>query len=129
MTLGACVRRHQSSNVLVPALRTVGNIVTGDDVQTQVIISCGALTCLLHLLKTAQKKSIKKEACWTISNITAGTKDQIQAVIDAGSPGYHPCSWPSPCEPLFMQKDKAAQTVTTAAPALSAAKTAACHTV
>jgi hypothetical protein len=71
--------------VLVPALRTVGNIVTGDDMQTQVIISCGALTCLLHLLKTAQKKSIKKEACWTISNITAGTKDQIQAVIDAGA--------------------------------------------
>ena len=71
--------------MLVPALRTVGNIVTGDDMQTQVIISCGALTCLLHLLKTAQKKSIKKEACWTISNITAGTKDQIQAVIDAGA--------------------------------------------
>ena len=71
--------------MLVPALRTVGNIVTGDDMQTQVIISCGALTCLLHLLKTAQKKSIKKEACWTISNITAGTKEQIQAVIDAGA--------------------------------------------
>ena len=71
--------------MLVPALRTVGNIVTGDDMQTQVIIGCGALTCLLHLLKTAQKKSIKKEACWTISNITAGTKEQIQAVIDAGT--------------------------------------------
>ena len=71
--------------MLVPALRTVGNIVTGDDMQTQVIIGCGALTCLLHLLKTAQKKSIKKEACWTISNITAGTKEQIQAVIDAGA--------------------------------------------
>lgn len=71
--------RHQSSNVLVPALRTVGNIVTGDDLQTQVIINCGALGCLLHLLKTSQKKSIKKEACWTISNITAGTKEQIQA--------------------------------------------------
>ena len=90
--------------MLVPALRTVGNIVTGDDVQTQVIISCGALTCLLHLLKTAQKKSIKKEACWTISNITAGTKDQIQAVIDAGSPIFHPSNWPSPCRTL-MQKD------------------------
>jgi hypothetical protein len=24
------------------------------------------------------KKSIKKEACWTISNITAGNKEQIQ---------------------------------------------------
>ena len=52
--------RHQSPSVLVPALRTVGNIVTGDDLQTQVIINCGALGCLLHLLTTSQKKSIKK---------------------------------------------------------------------
>jgi importin subunit alpha-6/7 len=62
----------------VPALRTVGNIVTGDDMQTQVIINCDALSCLLALLQTSHKKSIKKEACWTISNITAGTKEQIQ---------------------------------------------------
>ena len=60
--------------MLVPSLRTVGNIVIGDDLQTQVIINCGALSCLLHLLKTSQKKSIKKEACWTISNITAGAR-------------------------------------------------------
>lgn len=69
--------RHQSPSVLVPALRTVGNIVTGDDLQTQVIINCGALPCLLNLLTTSHKKSIKKEACWTISNITAGTKEQV----------------------------------------------------
>ncbi|GAB4816813.1 hypothetical protein N2152v2_003859 [Parachlorella kessleri] len=75
---------HQSPSVLVPALRTVGNIVTGDDQQTQTIINCGALPCLLNLLTTSHKKSIKKEACWTISNITAGTKEQIQNVIDAG---------------------------------------------
>lgn len=64
-------------------MRTVGNIVTGDDVQTQVIINCGALSHLLMLLTTSHKKSIKKEACWTISNITAGTIEQIQAVINA----------------------------------------------
>jgi len=29
------------------------------------------------------KKSIRKEACWTISNITAGNKQQIQTIIDA----------------------------------------------
>eukprot|EP00877_Chromochloris_zofingiensis_P007919 jgi/Chrzof1/3380/Cz12g23090.t1 len=75
---------HTSPAVLVPALRTVGNIVTGNDMQTQVIINCGALQCLLQLLTTNHKKSIKKEACWTISNITAGTKEQIQAVMDAG---------------------------------------------
>ena len=50
--------------MLVPALRTVGNIVTGDDLQTQVIINCGALGCLLHLLTTSQKKSIKK--VWSV---------------------------------------------------------------
>jgi hypothetical protein len=27
------------------------------------------------------KKNIRKEACWTISNITAGTSDQIQLII------------------------------------------------
>eukprot|EP00271_Cylindrocystis_brebissonii_P017110 TRINITY_DN430_c1_g2_i1.p1 TRINITY_DN430_c1_g2~~TRINITY_DN430_c1_g2_i1.p1 ORF type:complete len:535 (-),score=133.91 TRINITY_DN430_c1_g2_i1:2476-4080(-) len=74
---------HPSSSVLIPALRTVGNIVTGDDVQTQIIIQNNALPCLLTLLNNNHKKSIKKEACWTISNITAGNKEQIQAVIDA----------------------------------------------
>ncbi|KAH6808510.1 importin alpha isoform 1 [Perilla frutescens var. frutescens] len=75
---------HPSPSVLIPALRTVGNIVTGDDVQTQVIIENRALPCLLNLLTQNYKKSIKKEACWTISNITAGNRDQIQAVIEAG---------------------------------------------
>lgn len=44
----------------------------------QCIIDQGALTCLLSLLTHNHKKSIKKEACWTISNITAGNKEQIQ---------------------------------------------------
>ena len=30
------------------------------------------------------KVNIQKEAAWTISNITAGNSNQIQAVIDAG---------------------------------------------
>jgi len=73
---------HKSPNVKTPALRTVGNIVTGDDLQTQVVLNCSVLQCLLALLVNP-KKGIRKEACWTISNITAGNPDQIQAVIDA----------------------------------------------
>ncbi|XP_072993939.1 importin subunit alpha-1b-like [Typha latifolia] len=82
---------HPSPSVLIPALRTVGNVVTGDDMQTQYVINHNALPCLLNLLTNNHKKSIKKEACWTISNITAGNKDQIQAVIAAGiiSPLVH----------------------------------------
>ncbi|KAL3333819.1 hypothetical protein AABB24_030533 [Solanum stoloniferum] len=75
---------HSSPSVLIPALRTVGNIVTGDDIQTQVMIDYHALPCLVNLLTQNYKKSIKKEACWTISNITAGNRNQIQIVIEAG---------------------------------------------
>lgn len=71
---------HKSSSVKTPALRTVGNIVTGDDMQTQMVLNCAALPCLLSLLINP-KKGIRKEACWTISNITAGNPSQIQAVI------------------------------------------------
>ncbi|KAL3417692.1 importin alpha subunit [Phlyctema vagabunda] len=73
---------HASTSVQTPALRSVGNIVTGDDVQTQVIINCGSLPALLSLL-SSNKDGIRKEACWTISNVTAGNSTQIQAVIDA----------------------------------------------
>jgi len=74
--------RHSSSAVQTPALRAVGNIATGDDFQTQTVISCGLLT-VLPTLFNHPKKSIRKEVMWTISNITAGNRSQIQEVIDA----------------------------------------------
>lgn len=69
--------RHEQNNVVSAALRAVGNIVTGDDVQTQVVLNCSALPCLLHLL-SSPRDSVRKEACWTVSNITAGNPQQIQ---------------------------------------------------
>lgn len=69
--------RHEQNNVISAALRAVGNIVTGDDVQTQVVLNCSALPCLLHLL-SSPRESVRKEACWAVSNITAGNHQQIQ---------------------------------------------------
>jgi len=73
---------HPTDNVKHPALRTVGNIVTGDDLQTQVVINHGALPRLLMLF-SSPKKGIRKETCWAISNITAGNVEQIRAIIQA----------------------------------------------
>lgn len=72
-------------SVLVPVLRTVGNIVTGSDEQTQTMLNCALLPPLYGIVSRPEafKKSIVKEACWTLSNITAGTKEQIDAVIAA----------------------------------------------
>jgi importin subunit alpha-6/7 len=60
---------NPSPAVQIPALRTVGNIVTGNDLQTQYIINNNALPCLLASLSSPEK-GIRKEACWAISNIT-----------------------------------------------------------
>ena len=65
--------------VQLPALRTVGNLLTNLK-QSQLLISYGILTELKALLNCPQK-AMKRQALWAISNITAGTKE-IQSVID-----------------------------------------------
>jgi importin subunit alpha-1 len=76
-----CLHHHQTA-VQIPALRCIGNIVTGDDKQTSAVLACNPLPFLLGLM-SHRKKGIKKEACWTVSNITAGSGEQIQRVIEA----------------------------------------------
>lgn len=49
--------------------------------QTQVVLNCSALPCLLHLL-SSPRESVRKEACWTVSNITAGNPQQIQVCFN-----------------------------------------------
>ncbi|THD27161.1 Importin subunit alpha [Fasciola hepatica] len=70
-----------SPNLVSPALRAVGNLVIGDDAQTQAVIDAGLLPYVPALLNY-EKSSIVKETCWMVSNLTAGSVDQIQAVID-----------------------------------------------
>eukprot|EP00276_Gloeochaete_wittrockiana_P022182 CAMPEP_0184335368 /NCGR_PEP_ID=MMETSP1089-20130417/3939_1 /TAXON_ID=38269 ORGANISM="Gloeochaete wittrockiana, Strain SAG46.84" /NCGR_SAMPLE_ID=MMETSP1089 /ASSEMBLY_ACC=CAM_ASM_000445 /LENGTH=504 /DNA_ID=CAMNT_0026659987 /DNA_START=67 /DNA_END=1581 /DNA_ORIENTATION=- len=74
---------HQNPGIQTPALRIIGNAVTGDDVQTTHVIQCGALPCLRELIKMSRKTTLK-EICWTISNITAGTQIQVQHVLENG---------------------------------------------
>jgi len=56
--------------------------VTGTDKQTQAIIAAGALPLLLPLL-VSTKRGLRKEACWAISNVTAGREEQIDSIINA----------------------------------------------
>lgn len=86
---------HPSWRVTKPALRTIGNIVCAecsDDNNnhssttdyTEVILECSAVPRLKDLV-THSNREIQKEACWTLSNIAAGTVDQINAVIGSGA--------------------------------------------
>jgi importin subunit alpha-1 len=69
--------------MLTPALKTVGNIVHGNDNQTQAMIAAGLLLKMSFLLN---HESTKKEALWVLSNIAAGTEQQIGEVL-----GMHGC--------------------------------------
>lgn len=55
--------------------------MTGSDQQTQFVIDSGFLVAALELLNNS-RKIIRKEICWAISNITAGTSQQIQVLQD-----------------------------------------------
>ena len=67
---------------LVPC-RTLGNIVTGNDSQTDAVLAAQSVPVFAKLLQHP-KMNIVKEAAWTVSNITAGNSNQIQIVMDAG---------------------------------------------
>lgn len=72
--------------IIVPALRSVGNLVTGNDAQTDEVIAAGGLQRIAMLLQHP-KQSIVKEAAWTVSNVTAGNSTQVQYVLDSNI--YH----------------------------------------
>jgi len=73
---------HESPSVITPALRTIGNIVTGPDAPTQMCVDAGCLVNVAPLL-SHPKKGIRKESCWMLSNIAAGSRSQISALMAA----------------------------------------------
>lgn len=71
------------NNIVLPAVRALGNFVTGEDTETQTVLDSGILPMLDGLLGHADA-AIKKEACWTLSNICAGTATQVAQIIETG---------------------------------------------
>jgi len=65
---------------VTPALRSAGNIVSGNERQTQAAIDAGIIPALGTLLDHG-KQNIRKEACWTLSNIAAGTPAQVASLL------------------------------------------------
>lgn len=85
---GQGLQERIAEAALSPIIRMLGNIVTGDDRQTDFIIALGLLLVLKAIYQypcdTRKSSRIRKEICWLISNITAGTPAQIDHVIEAG---------------------------------------------
>ena len=63
---------HKECAVVTPALVTIGNLVSGNDEQTQKVLDSNVLPGLFKLL-THPKQRIRKDVCWALSNVAAGT--------------------------------------------------------
>ena len=78
----ASLMGHSELIVVVPALRVTGNVISGTERHTQAALDAGALHFITPLL-THPKRNVRREACWTISNVAAGTQPQISAMMAA----------------------------------------------
>jgi|TARA_B110000208_G_scaffold106876_1_gene132699 hypothetical protein len=68
------------ASIVTPTLRALGNIVTGSDSQTQAVLDAGAIPAFCSVLNHP-KQVVRKETCWALSNVAAGTKEQVEALI------------------------------------------------
>jgi len=70
--------------LLIPCLRTLGNIVTGSEDETNTVLREQAFLPKLFALIDHKKKAVRRETCWTLSNITAGNPQQIETIMGVG---------------------------------------------
>ncbi len=65
----------------VPAVRTIGHLCSCEEKVTQAVIDAGAIPALASLRALNPKASLFREIMWSFSNITAGTRPQVEAVF------------------------------------------------
>lgn len=68
------------NKLLAPSLRILGNFASGTEIQTQAVIDAGVLDVAIAILDMPNK-NLRKEMCWLLSNIAAGTPLQIDSFV------------------------------------------------
>lgn len=68
--------------VLQPLVALFGNLVTGTDLQTDILLEMGLLKRVKPLLRHPDTL-VRRKCCWLLGNLMAGTTQQIQCVMDS----------------------------------------------
>ncbi|ETO14482.1 karyopherin Cut15 [Reticulomyxa filosa] len=67
---------HVSDCLIAPCIRILGNIVSGSDRQTAEVVAAGFYE-VIEIGVDHRINNVKKEACWALSNVVAGTANQL----------------------------------------------------
>jgi hypothetical protein len=81
MTLAA----SNKPKMMVPAIRALGNGLTGNDTNTEAIMNAGYLEMASYMLTSEERKldSVIKDVIWGLSNIAAGTTSQQHCLAES----------------------------------------------
>nr|ATG70964.1 importin alpha isoform 9 [Juniperus flaccida] len=77
-------------SLLTPVLRSIGNLVAGDNRKTDAVLAAGndipgsVVGAMIRCLES-QHRTLKKEAAWALSNIAAGTLVHKQLIFSSGA--------------------------------------------
>ena len=73
---------NSNMSISIPALRIAGNISSSKDETTvDILLFNGVLEKLQIVLSRSKRINLKKETLWCLSNITAGTNQQVQSFM------------------------------------------------
>jgi len=76
------INMNQRLAALVPLLRILGNLLSGTEAQASEVLEVpGVVDKLVELATTHQNRTVVRESCWCLSNITAGNPLQVQMVM------------------------------------------------
>eukprot|EP00798_Chlamydomonas_sp_ICE-L_P011082 gene11082-18691_t len=75
--------QEASSSMTTPSLRIFGNLCSGSNDATQMVVDARGIPAVIACLLATQRETIKKECIWTLSNISAGTSNQVSALLEA----------------------------------------------
>jgi len=73
---------HRSTDVQIPAMYAISEIVTDNTTDAQLALAAGACNGLRNLLQSGTKLC-RKEVCWALTNIAEGTSEQVQHLFES----------------------------------------------
>jgi hypothetical protein len=75
---------QRATVIAVPALRTLGNLVAGNDIHMQAVLQCVGVLPAMRAMLRLPLASVRKDVAWTLSNIAAGSSMHIDSLVSSG---------------------------------------------
>ncbi|KAJ1943906.1 hypothetical protein GGF37_002438 [Kickxella alabastrina] len=70
--------------LLIPIIRTLGNVAAGTDAQTHALVTKpGFVALLVKYIESRASRAVEKETLWVLSSVTAGRKEDVHAMVNA----------------------------------------------